>query len=80
MNAQDNGGHSMSGTTDEIPVEDGIPADLLAAFEEYERAILANDLDVLDASFAHGAPSATSGDPSHSAGSNERPARLAPGA
>lgn len=39
----------MSGTTGEIP------PDLLAAFEDYERAILANDLDVLDASFAVGA-------------------------
>ena len=29
-----------------------VPADLLAAFAAYERAILANDLDVLDASFA----------------------------
>ncbi|MFV0435756.1 MAG: AtzH-like domain-containing protein [Leucobacter sp.] len=31
-----------------------VPADLLAAFEKYERAILANDLDVLDAAFARG--------------------------
>ncbi|RLK52288.1 AtzH-like domain-containing protein [Microbacterium telephonicum] len=34
---------------------DEIPADLLAAFEAYERAILANDLDALDAAFAPGA-------------------------
>lgn len=33
----------------------GVPADLLAAFHEYERAIQTNDLDVLDASFAPGA-------------------------
>lgn len=33
---------------------DAIPADLLAAFESYERAILANDLDALDAAFAPG--------------------------
>ncbi|MET0811939.1 MAG: AtzH-like domain-containing protein [Microbacterium sp.] len=32
-----------------------IPADLLAAFERYEAAIVANDVDVLDASFAPGA-------------------------
>ncbi|MBU4464974.1 MAG: DUF3225 domain-containing protein [Actinobacteria bacterium] len=31
-----------------------MPADLLAAFDAYEKAILANDLDVLDASFAPG--------------------------
>lgn len=31
------------------------PAELLAAFEAYERAILANDLDALDAAFAPGA-------------------------
>ncbi|WP_258222963.1 AtzH-like domain-containing protein, partial [Microbacterium sp. HMWF026] len=31
-----------------------IPADLRAAFEAYERAIVANDLDALDASFAPG--------------------------
>ncbi|WP_395243581.1 AtzH-like domain-containing protein [Agromyces sp. MMS24-K17] len=30
------------------------PADLVAAFEAYERAILANDLDALDAAFAPG--------------------------
>ncbi|ALJ22196.1 AtzH-like domain-containing protein [Microbacterium sp. No. 7] len=34
---------------------DGVPADLVAAFEEYERAIVANDLDALDAAFAPGA-------------------------
>ncbi|MFT4230165.1 MAG: DUF3225 domain-containing protein [Microbacterium sp.] len=38
-----------------------IPADLLAAFEAYEAAILANDLDVLDASFAPG-PATMRGD------------------
>ncbi len=31
-----------------------MPADLLAAFTAYERAIMANDLDVLDAAFAPG--------------------------
>lgn len=36
-------------------IPDGIPADLFTAFDEYERAILANDLDTLDASFAPGA-------------------------
>ncbi|QKJ18098.1 AtzH-like domain-containing protein [Microbacterium hominis] len=34
---------------------DDIPADLFTAFDEYERAILANDLDALDAAFAPGA-------------------------
>jgi len=33
----------------------GIPAQLREAFDTYERAILANDLDVLDATFAPGA-------------------------
>ncbi|WP_249354023.1 AtzH-like domain-containing protein [Microbacterium sp. 2FI] len=33
---------------------DAVPADLLAAFEQYERAIIANDLDALDAAFAPG--------------------------
>lgn len=33
---------------------DAVPADLLAAFERYEAAILANDLDVLDDAFAPG--------------------------
>ncbi len=33
----------------------GIPEDLRAAFDAYETAILANDLDVLDAAFAPGA-------------------------
>lgn len=32
----------------------GIPADLRAAFDAYERAIMANDLDALDAAFAPG--------------------------
>ncbi|AZS37765.1 Glutamyl-tRNA(Gln) amidotransferase subunit A [Microbacterium lemovicicum] len=32
-----------------------VPADLLAAFASYERAIMANDLDALDAAFAPGA-------------------------
>ncbi|WOQ69751.1 DUF3225 domain-containing protein [Microbacterium limosum] len=31
-----------------------VPADLLRAFEAYERAIMANDLDALDAAFAPG--------------------------
>ncbi len=31
-----------------------VPADLLSAFESYERAIMANDLDALDAAFAPG--------------------------
>lgn len=31
-----------------------VPADLLAAFTDYERAIMANDLDALDAAFAPG--------------------------
>ncbi|WP_293780212.1 AtzH-like domain-containing protein [uncultured Aeromicrobium sp.] len=39
----------------ERPIADAIPPDLLAAFYAYERAILANDLDVLDAAFAPGA-------------------------
>ncbi len=38
----------------ELPVTGDIPADLLAAFDAYERAILANDLDALDAAFAPG--------------------------
>lgn len=33
---------------------DALPGDLRAAFETYERAIVANDLDVLDAMFAPG--------------------------
>lgn len=36
--------------TDETP----IPDDLFTAFEDYERAILSNDLDALDAAFAPG--------------------------
>ncbi|WP_375386658.1 AtzH-like domain-containing protein [uncultured Microbacterium sp.] len=36
------------------PGADDIPADLRAAFEAYERAIIANDLDALDAAFAPG--------------------------
>ncbi|GAA1704021.1 hypothetical protein GCM10009808_22360 [Microbacterium sediminicola] len=36
-------------------IPDGIPADLFTAFDAYERAILANDLDALDAAFAPGA-------------------------
>ncbi len=31
-----------------------VPAELLAAFERYEAAIVANDLDVLDDAFATG--------------------------
>ncbi|WP_127794596.1 AtzH-like domain-containing protein [Agromyces sp. LHK192] len=33
---------------------DDIPADLFTAFDRYERAILSNDLDALDAAFAPG--------------------------
>lgn len=35
-------------------IPDDIPADLFTAFDHYERAILANDLDALDAAFAPG--------------------------
>jgi Asp-tRNA(Asn)/Glu-tRNA(Gln) amidotransferase A subunit family amidase len=38
-----------------IPGAEAVPADLLAAFMAYETAILANDLDRLDAAFAPGA-------------------------
>ncbi len=34
---------------------EGLPVDLRAAFDAYERAIMANDLDALDAAFAPGA-------------------------
>ncbi|MDX2376303.1 DUF3225 domain-containing protein [Microbacterium sp. LRZ72] len=45
-----------AGATDAgIPGADGIPADLLEAFTAYEAAIMANDLDALDAAFAPGA-------------------------
>lgn len=45
------------------PVTDAtLPADLRAAFEAYERAIVANDLDALDAFFAPG-PETLRGDP-----------------
>jgi len=37
-----------------IPGAETVPADLLEAFTAYERAIMANDLDVLDAAFAPG--------------------------
>lgn len=37
-----------------IPGAESVPAELLAAFTAYERAIMANDLDALDASFAPG--------------------------
>lgn len=37
-----------------IPGAETVPDDLLAAFLDYERAILANDLDALDAWFAPG--------------------------
>lgn len=37
-----------------VPGAETVPADLLAAFTDYERALVANDLDVLDASFAPG--------------------------
>ena len=50
-----------------IPGAETIPADLLEAFTAYERAIMANDLDVLDASFAPGER--------HDAGGCRRPAR-----
>ncbi|GAA3636485.1 hypothetical protein GCM10022200_19790 [Microbacterium awajiense] len=40
--------------TDEIVGADAVPSDLFTAFEDYERAILANDLDTLDAMFAPG--------------------------
>ena len=40
---------------DAIPGAETVPADLLEAFTAYERAIMANDLDVLDAAFAPGA-------------------------
>ena len=33
-----------------------LPDDLRAAFDAYERAIMANDLDALDAAFAAAAP------------------------
>lgn len=36
-------------------IPDSLPADLFTAFDEYERAILSNDLDALDAAFAPGA-------------------------
>lgn len=39
---------------DAVGADAGIPSDLRAAFEAYERAIQSNDLDVLDASFAPG--------------------------
>ena len=37
-----------------IPGAETLPTDLLEAFTAYERAIMANDLDVLDAAFAPG--------------------------
>ncbi|GAA1998785.1 AtzH-like domain-containing protein [Microbacterium ulmi] len=39
-------------TGESIP--DELPADLLTAFDDYERAILSNDLEALDAAFAPG--------------------------
>ncbi|MFV0375312.1 AtzH-like domain-containing protein [Microbacterium sp.] len=45
----------MTGSTDAAAAPIGMPADLAAAFEAYERAIGANDLDALDAAFAPGA-------------------------
>jgi len=42
--------------------EAAIPADLRAAFDAYERAIMANDLDALDSFFAPG-PDTLRGDP-----------------
>lgn len=41
--------------TESSGIPDDIPADLFTAFELYERAILANDIDALDAAFAPGA-------------------------
>lgn len=41
--------------TEHIRGVDDIPADLFTAFEDYERAIIVNDLDALDAAFAPGA-------------------------
>lgn len=41
--------------TEHIIGIDDIPEDLFSAFEDYERAILVNDLDALDAAFAPGA-------------------------
>ena len=38
----------------EVVGADAVPSDLLTAFERYEAAIVANDLDDLDASFAPG--------------------------
>lgn len=37
-----------------IPGAEGVPLDLLAAFELYESAIIADDIEVLDATFAPG--------------------------
>jgi amidase len=45
----------LLGDDDRRSIPETVPADLLEAFEAYERAILANDLDVLDAAFAPGA-------------------------
>ena len=49
---------SRSWTVTDVTVPGGfpddIPADLFTAFDAYERAILANDLDALDAAFAPG--------------------------
>ncbi|WP_296195374.1 AtzH-like domain-containing protein [uncultured Microbacterium sp.] len=42
-------------STPATPAAPAIPAELRAAFDTYEAAILTNDLDVLDASFAPGA-------------------------
>lgn len=44
------------------PASNEIPPDLLDAFERYEAAIVANDLDVLDAAFVPG-PGTMRGDP-----------------
>ncbi len=38
----------------EPSIPDGIPTDLFTAFDDYERAILSNDVDTLDAFFAPG--------------------------
>ncbi|WP_295833433.1 AtzH-like domain-containing protein [uncultured Microbacterium sp.] len=48
--------------TDAVATTPEIPTDLRAAFDAYERAIVANDLDALDAFFAPG-PDTLRGDP-----------------
>lgn len=55
-------GSVPTGPAPEAPDTAPIPADLRAAFDAYERAIVANDLDALDAFFAPG-PDTLRGDP-----------------